>query len=208
MDSTYAILNSKDEALIHGEMNELAYADKAQHNRILAVEKAVQDMRDAFDPQFDRKMGAYPQRMIFAVCAEESHHGKWNYIFTSMFIEACHERGFTLKDRAGNFQRRYEVFQTVSEQVPIGLSMGFDTDFDFTNPVDYKAEDGVFFGDGCSRQGCFSWKELKLCSDCRVVKYCSRECQKKDWKNHKTMCKALAVSRKDTQKLQEVIQNF
>lgn len=29
---------------------------------------------------------------------------------------------------------------------------------------------------------------LMSCSRCLAVKYCSRECQKYDWKNHKTVC--------------------
>ncbi|KAJ7054548.1 hypothetical protein C8F01DRAFT_1161975 [Mycena amicta] len=39
---------------------------------------------------------------------------------------------------------------------------------------------------------CFSCKkrgvELHRCSGCHTFYYCSRECQKRDWKNHKTIC--------------------
>jgi hypothetical protein len=30
---------------------------------------------------------------------------------------------------------------------------------------------------------------LKRCSKCKKVFYCSKECQKKDWNFHKTICK-------------------
>ena len=30
--------------------------------------------------------------------------------------------------------------------------------------------------------------KLKYCSNCRLVKYCSRNCQTKDWKDHKKVC--------------------
>jgi hypothetical protein len=33
----------------------------------------------------------------------------------------------------------------------------------------------------------------KWCSVCRVTRYCSPQCQKKDWKTHKIACKALAA---------------
>ncbi|KAE8440743.1 hypothetical protein EG329_006622 [Mollisiaceae sp. DMI_Dod_QoI] len=31
-------------------------------------------------------------------------------------------------------------------------------------------------------------KPLKPCSKCQTVRYCSRDCQKKDWKVHKKTC--------------------
>ena len=34
-----------------------------------------------------------------------------------------------------------------------------------------------------------SSEKLKLCSGCKRVAYCSKECQKKNWKNHKHLCK-------------------
>jgi hypothetical protein len=35
--------------------------------------------------------------------------------------------------------------------------------------------------------------KLSFCSSCRSVSYCSRECQKTDWKAHKVICKGLNV---------------
>jgi hypothetical protein len=35
--------------------------------------------------------------------------------------------------------------------------------------------------------------KLSFCSACRSVSYCSRECQKADWKTHKVICKELNV---------------
>ena len=32
---------------------------------------------------------------------------------------------------------------------------------------------------------------LKKCSRCKKVKYCSKECQVKDWKNHKKHCRKI-----------------
>ena len=34
-------------------------------------------------------------------------------------------------------------------------------------------------------------KKLKLCSGCKDVYYCSIECQKSNWKEHKPLCKKL-----------------
>lgn len=35
-------------------------------------------------------------------------------------------------------------------------------------------------------------KPLKPCSKCQTVRYCSRDCQKADWKVHKKTCAAAA----------------
>lgn len=39
---------------------------------------------------------------------------------------------------------------------------------------------------GCGT--CGKTENLKLCSKCKSIKYCSRECQIKDWRNHKLNC--------------------
>jgi hypothetical protein len=42
-----------------------------------------------------------------------------------------------------------------------------------------------------------SVEELKKCAACRMARYCSRDCQKKDWKEwHKRTCKAVPIFQK------------
>ena len=36
---------------------------------------------------------------------------------------------------------------------------------------------------------CKSNENLKLCGSCKKAYFCSVECQKKSWKNHKLVCK-------------------
>mmetsp|Transcript_23956 Transcript_23956/g.30162 ORF Transcript_23956/g.30162 Transcript_23956/m.30162 type:complete len:108 (-) Transcript_23956:271-594(-) len=61
----------------------------------------------------------------------------------------------------------------------------------------YSREDfaGGFGYEMCNRSDCFTYNKDKLmkCGGCRVVKYCSPECQKMDWKNHKKHCQKLAA---------------
>ena len=33
---------------------------------------------------------------------------------------------------------------------------------------------------------------FKQCSGCKTVRYCSRECQQKHWKNHRILCQAIS----------------
>ncbi|KAJ7161972.1 hypothetical protein C8R43DRAFT_1123679 [Mycena crocata] len=41
----------------------------------------------------------------------------------------------------------------------------------------------------CDLRDCKNYKKLNKCARCRTAMYCSRECQKRDWADHKAMCK-------------------
>jgi hypothetical protein len=43
---------------------------------------------------------------------------------------------------------------------------------------------------GCAAAGCASEEASSVCSRCQAVRYCSRECQRADWKAHKPVCAA------------------
>jgi hypothetical protein len=43
---------------------------------------------------------------------------------------------------------------------------------------------------GCAAAGCASEEASSVCSRCKAVRYCSRECQRMDWKAHKPACAA------------------
>jgi hypothetical protein len=43
---------------------------------------------------------------------------------------------------------------------------------------------------GCAAAGCASEEASSVCSRCQAMRYCSRECQRTDWKAHKRVCTA------------------
>jgi hypothetical protein len=43
---------------------------------------------------------------------------------------------------------------------------------------------------GCAAAGCASEEASSVCARCEAVRYCSRECQRTDWKAHKPACKS------------------
>jgi hypothetical protein len=43
---------------------------------------------------------------------------------------------------------------------------------------------------GCAAAGCASEEASSVCSRCEAVRYCSRKCQRTDWKAHKPVCTA------------------
>jgi uncharacterized protein Veg len=45
-----------------------------------------------------------------------------------------------------------------------------------------------------------SVEKISKCAKCRIASYCSRECQIKDWKNHKIICNDLGKQKVETAK--------
>lgn len=46
-------------------------------------------------------------------------------------------------------------------------------------------------GGSCTRTGEQTKANLSMCSQCQTIRYCSKECQQSDWRNHKLACKML-----------------
>merc|ERR1719150_557862 len=42
---------------------------------------------------------------------------------------------------------------------------------------------------------CYKIGEHSACSGCLMISYCSKKCQKADWKSHKALCKVLSSLR-------------
>lgn len=47
----------------------------------------------------------------------------------------------------------------------------------------------------CEGLGCQITTNLKKCKDCRDVYYCSEECQRTDWEQHKAICRTVKQAR-------------
>ncbi|GFH56483.1 hypothetical protein CTEN210_12959 [Chaetoceros tenuissimus] len=53
-----------------------------------------------------------------------------------------------------------------------------------------------------------SEEKLPTCSRCKIVGYCNRECQRKDWPKHKLECKLYKDTKKDVKKSEKEIKNL
>ena len=49
---------------------------------------------------------------------------------------------------------------------------------------------------GCAAAACASEEASSVCARCHAVRYCSRECQRADWKAHKLVCAVLVAHTK------------
>jgi hypothetical protein len=206
-----AHITSSEKALVKGKISELEYADRSQHARIHAIEKIVKDLRDSYDPFWKPDMLAVDQRAIFAVCSSEKFGSAGHYAWGTALMATFEEQGVDFF-AGGDYQKRLESYRRIAPLHKEGLSKSYQYGFDVfsgaNTPADFERYDPTRVM--CHLDTCwtFSQKTLKLCSRCKIVSYCSRECQVKDWPDHKRHCKVLAELRKDKAKVSEIIKNF
>jgi hypothetical protein len=203
-----AQITPSEQALVEGRIGVLDYADQSQSSRIHAIEKIVKNLRDSYDPFWKPDMLAIDQRAINAVSSSEifclaDEHFAWFDDFSSN----CSEEGVDFS-AGGDYQKRLEIYRSMVPLYKEGLSKSYHNGFDdfegATTPADFEREDVIFAE--CHVCGCLSSSEetLKLCSRCKIVSYCSNECQAKDFPDHKKHCKILADLRKDKAKVSEI----
>jgi hypothetical protein len=211
-----------EQALLYGCIDDCTYADPSQQGRIRAVEKKVKELRASYDQHWEAEKLAADQRIISAVCALEMYCSAPHYAFVNAFRVKSRAKGFDVTD-TDKYQERYDIYRSIQDDFNDGLGKAFYTwevIGEVKTPAEFKHEDSLLFG-GCANPSCFivhmhpdsdrklpSEEDLRYCSMCRVVQYCSRECQKRDWPTHKKLCKTLAASRKDKEKLKEALKQF
>ena len=60
----------------------------------------------------------------------------------------------------------------------------------FTDVKSNPSQSGEALCNTCSKERTASGEELLKCAGCGKVRYCSKECQRADWKSHKGLCKS------------------
>lgn len=175
--------STKERALIFGEINEYAYADRAKLPRIREVEKHVELLRKVYESKWDPKKLSIDQRCIYAVCSNVEYAGYGHMEWVSEFITTCHNRGIDFTS-GGNYQARLDIFREMKDKYDEGLAFKFSC----FGEVDAKSEllrwepqlykpPGKFEGIHChgpgKYYGCYETKNLQKCSRCKVVMYCS-----------------------------------
>jgi hypothetical protein len=72
-----------------------------------------------------------------------------------------------------------------------GIGVGGERDAKETPPqrtTPEKMKLLVWGGNICHNTGCQTIKNLMSCSSCKLVKYCSKYCQRSHWRQHKLKC--------------------
>jgi hypothetical protein len=158
-------------------------------------------------------MLAVDQRAIAAVCSPRSYHySAEHFTWGAAFTATCREEGVRFSN-CGDYQKRLEIYRTMPPLYKDGLSKsyhnGFDGFEDAKTPTDFERYNPIrIWCRSCANLSASKENLYQLCSRCKVVSYCSKECQTRDWPYHKKQCKNLGELRKDTAKVSEIAKNF
>lgn len=205
--------------LVSGEINVRSYADPSQHARILSVKRNVKMLRAVHDQRWVPESVGDDQRCIWALSATEPDWTEDHAPWAKAFLLKCNERGFQFSQR-GNYQKRFDIYKELKPVYSDSDALkkhfiGYHGCFPQT-PIEYEDELTDLFircngpvarssqAYGGSTMSCTATNNLKQCSGCGVVQYCSRECQKNDWPNHKKDCKSMALLHKDKKQVAEL----
>eukprot|EP00546_Thalassionema_frauenfeldii_P013307 CAMPEP_0178927822 /NCGR_PEP_ID=MMETSP0786-20121207/19461_1 /TAXON_ID=186022 /ORGANISM="Thalassionema frauenfeldii, Strain CCMP 1798" /LENGTH=473 /DNA_ID=CAMNT_0020603417 /DNA_START=8 /DNA_END=1425 /DNA_ORIENTATION=+ len=212
--------NAKNRALINGAISCRSYADPDQLPRIQAIEKHVEILRNIYEASYDPMKMGLDQRCIFALCSTECFYGYGHQDWAKAFISKCNERGIDFT-KDGNYQVRFEIYRDMIDEYAEGAQYPYGAYHEshaknshkHWRPSNFKSYDLLTqqchgpgnngtYCKGVYHEGiCFETENLKACSRCKVVLYCSVECQRKDWPKHKEQCAKLAAIRKNKQEI-------
>jgi hypothetical protein len=192
------------------------------------LKRKVRDLRETYDPHWDPSKLSLDQRCIFSLSANALIASENQSPYLAAFADKLNRRGGAITDES-NFQVRYDIFKDLqlANLHSKGLAVPFYchpriAPFVFsklTAPAMYQSQDmaGSNSTPGCARvlqehgrgnPDCMKNEAMMLCSGCKTVSYCSKECQSLDWKRHKKDCKELNALRKDEGGLNELAKNF
>lgn len=221
----FHIPDPKESALVYcGEINHNTYADPDKFPLIREINRHVDVLRKVYEKKWDPDRRSIDQRCIYAVASRRIFYGFAQRDWLEAFLQKCSEQNIDIR-RDSDYQKRLQIFRDTVEEFPKGLKIPWNT---YKNCVDGELErwqPSKFVSDAynpslryCSgpeytrkdwdmAMSCFNTENLQACSLCKVVLYCSKECQKRHWKEHKLVCKQLAATRKDKDQVAKMAKN-
>lgn len=216
----FKVPNPKDHALIYsGEINEYTYADRDKFPLIREIEKHTDILRKVYDMKWNSEKLSYDQRCIYAVTCNSAYCGTGHKKWVTAFLRKCAEQNIDIV-RDTKFQKRLKIFYDTVAEIPDGLDMPYHFDFnkETWKPSNFepdKYDTKVRYCSGPPKKTslgrghffdmpCYETENLQACSRCKVVLYCSKECQKRHWNEHKLQCAKLAAARKDKEQLSKM----
>ncbi|GFH61737.1 hypothetical protein CTEN210_18213 [Chaetoceros tenuissimus] len=205
----YRFPRKQQDLILCGEIDLWSFCDPSNFGLICELEKETRRLRQEYEEDWDESNVAYDQRCIAAVVAENLSsnfaHRSW---FSKFVAKAKEEKIFR-----SNFQERFDLFREMNELDLGALKVPWnaESEKDVQSELNSLRPSNFVPRWNDRRVSCHNYidfcskiENLQQCSRCKIVEYCSAECQQKDWPEHRPICKKLAGLRKDKAKLIEI----
>jgi MYND finger len=152
------------------------------------------------------------QRCIWSSGSNGTYSGYGHHQFVEIFVtELSSQQGSIDLTKPGNYQERYNVYKALSPSYQEGLKYPFHSvsgGDPCVPPINYTGYSETITA-SCHNRGCWNFSaNLKACSKCKVVCYCSRKCQVADWPDHKKQCKEMANLSRDKEAVATMAKNM
>jgi hypothetical protein len=224
VDRCLQISDRKEKALVHcGEINQFTYANPDKFPLIREINRHVDVLRQVYERTWNPDRRSFDQRCLFALNSSEIYCGPANYNWVVAFFKKCSEQNVDTSRDSSNYQKRLQIFRELAEEFPEGLKMPFvchpievEEKLENWQPSKFVSEaynpndrwcSGPGEGHGFMAMPCTNKDDLRACNRCKVVLYCSRDCQTRHWKHHKLVCKRIADARKDKEQIAQMARN-
>ncbi|CAN0049747.1 unnamed protein product, partial [Heterosigma akashiwo] len=109
----YGAVASRLLPLHYGEMSNKFYANPNNHQRILSLNRTIQEWRAPFDEAFDETQYFLDQRCIFSLCSNEIWGSESHQNWLKKFITRCRKQNFCIHRIPGNYQKRLDVYRSL-----------------------------------------------------------------------------------------------
>ena len=170
----WAAVQLKDPTIIHKEFKRIVREvhEDNRGNEVAYAWLAITTLEDPSLGSIDDAKRYYEKCLIATIRRDEIYGIRQKEVLPPV-LDQVHVR---FQDCPGGLDFQRDLFDVINGIGNLGEERSSNTKYSCVTCGATEAKENA---------------KLMKCARCKLVSYCSKECQRKDWKSHKTFCKAV-----------------